>query len=252
MYQIKQVAELAGVSVRTLHHYDEIGLLKPQIAANGYRQYSDEDFAKLQQILFFKELGFPLEEIKQIIMHPSFDRTQALVKHKQMLELKMSRLEKIIRSVDETLQSVQGGVKMSKKKMFEPFDMKKIEEHQKQYEAETKEKYGDSDAYKESARRTKNYTEDDWRRMHEQNEVIYGNLVAAMPKGPASDEAQVAIAAHHQSITDNFYNCTVEIYRGLADMYIADPRFTANIDKSQEGLAAFMSEAMKIYCDRQK
>lgn len=250
MYKIKQVAELAGVSVRTLHHYDEIGLLKPEVAPNGYRLYSEADFLKLQQILFFKELEFPLDEIKQILNHPDFDREDTLRKHKRLLEVKKSRLEKIIKTVDDTLHSLKGGTKMPKEKMFDSFSMKEIEEHQKKYEKEAEERWGGTDAYAESVRRTKNYKEEDWRRIHERSGEIAQLFISAMPLGPDSDEAQVACEAHRQHMTESFYTVTLEIYRGLAEMYVADERFTKNIDKAKEGLAAFMREAMIEYCER--
>lgn len=250
VYKIKQVAELAGVSVRTLHHYDEIGLLKPELAPNGYRLYSEDDFVKLQQILFFKELDFPLDEIKQILNHTDFDHVDTLQKHKRLLEVKKNRLEKIIKTVEDTLHSLKGGNKMSKEKMFDSFSMKEIEEHQKKYEKEVEERWGETDAYAESARRTKNYKEEDWRRIHERSGEITQMFISSMPLGPDSDEAQVACEAHRQHMTESFYTVTLEIYRGLAEMYVADERFTKNIDKAKDGLAAFMREAMIVYCDR--
>lgn len=251
MYRVKEVAELAGISVRTLHHYDRIGLLKPtSVEANGYRLYSEEDLARLQQILFFKELDFSLLEIKEILDDPNFDRKQALFIHKQLLEEKMNRLKRIIQSVEQTLDSIEGGTEMAKKDMFEPFDMKKIEEHQKKYEQEVKEKYGGSKAYEESMKKTSSYKEEDWKRIQEKSEELYRRLIAAMSKGPADEEVQEIIGGFRQHITDNFYECTPEIFRGLGDLYVNDPRFTKNIDKYQPGLAEFMREAMHMYCDR--
>ena len=139
---------------------------------------------------------------------------------------------------------------MSKQDMFEPFDMKQIEEHQQKYAKETEQKYGNSDAYKESMRRTASYKEEDWKRIKASIDNIYRRLVAAMPKGPKDEEVQSIIAEHRQHITDNYYTCTIDIYRGLGDMYVNDPRFTKNIDKAQAGLAAFFREAIHAYCDR--
>ncbi|MFC4778829.1 MerR family transcriptional regulator [Paenibacillus sp. GCM10023252] len=251
MYRINEVAKLAGVSVRTLHHYDSIGLLEPaEVKDNGYRLYSDEDLSKLQHILFFKELDFPLTRIKEIVSDPGFDQKRALHSHKELLLEKLRRLERIIQSVDLTLTSLEGGTTMDNKDKFEPFDMKRIEEHQQKYEQETKEKYGNTDAYKESARRTAGYKEEDWKRIHDRNEELYRQLIAAMPKGPEDEEVQQIVGAMRQHITDNFYECSTEIWRGLGEMYVADPRFTANIDKVQEGLASFLRDAIVIYCDR--
>ncbi|UFU01308.1 MerR family transcriptional regulator [Radiobacillus kanasensis] len=250
MYQIKEVAELAGVSVRTLHYYDRIGLLKPDVVKdNGYRSYTEEDCARLQQILFFKELGFSLKDIQATIDRPDFDRRKALINHQKLLEEKKHRLDLLLQSVQKTIESLDGGMKMSVEEMFEPFDMKKIEEHQKKYAEETKQKYGETDAYKESARRAKQYTEDDWRQIKEQNDEIYRALILRIDREPGDSEVQDLIGRYRQSITDNFYECTPEIFRGLGELYVSDERFTKNIDQYKEGLAAFMSKAIRIYCD---
>jgi DNA-binding transcriptional MerR regulator len=250
MYKVKEVAKLAGISVRTLHHYDAIELLTPtNVGENGYRLYSEEDLARLQQILFFKELDFTLQEIKEILNNPDFDRKKALYTHKQLLEEKKHRLERIIQSVEKTIQSIEGGTVMTKKDMFEPFDMKKIEEHQKKYAKEVKEKYGGTKAYEESMQKTASYKEDDWRRIQEKGENIYKRVIETMHKGPADEEVQQLVGKFRQYITDNFYECTPEIFRGLGDLYVNDSRFTKNIDKYQPGLAAFLREAMHIYCD---
>lgn len=249
--KVNKAAKLAGVSVRTLHYYDKIGLLKPNsVGENGYRLYSEDDFIRLQQILFFKELDFSLEEIKHILDNPQFDRKSALVTHRRLLVEKQQRLKKIIESVDKTIQSIEGGKTMSKQEMFEPFDMRKIEEHQKQYEQEVKEKYGDSDAYKQSNRKTAGYKEEDWQRIQGEMIAIYRRIAAVMSKGAGDEEVQQAVGEWRQHITSYYYDCTPEIFRGLGDMYVSDPRFTSFIDKEQEGLSVFLREAMHEYCDR--
>ncbi|GMK40197.1 MerR family transcriptional regulator [Paenibacillus sp. CCS19] len=250
-YKVKEVAKLAGISVRTLHHYDEIGLLKPsEVGDNGYRRYSEEDLERLQQVLFFKEMDLPLQEVRLILDDPAYDRQQMLRIHKELLLKKKHRLEQIIQSVEQTLQSIEGGYSMSKQDMFEPFDMKEIEEHQQKYGKEAEERWGGTDAYKESARRTSKFTEEDWRRIKEFNAELNRKLIERMPFGPADEEAQRLVASHRQHLTDNFYDCSTEMYRGLGEMYVNDPRFTANIDKHQEGLAAFWRDAIVIHCDR--
>jgi DNA-binding transcriptional MerR regulator len=250
MYKINEVAKLANVSVRTLHHYDNIGLLKPEnVGENGYRYYSEEDFATLQQVLFFKELDFSLQDIKRILENPSFDRKKALATHKQLLMEKKNRLERMIESIDQTIDSIDGGTKMAKKKMFEVFDMKKIEEHQKKYEQEVKEKYGDTLAYEQSQQKTQSYQAEDWKRIQEKMEQLYGDLADLMDREPTNAEVQRLIGDYRQYITDNFYDCTVEIFRGLGDLYVDDPRFTKNIDKVQPGLSEFLHAAMHVYCD---
>jgi DNA-binding transcriptional MerR regulator len=249
-YKVGEVADLAGISVRTLHYYDEIGLLKPQIIGTaGYRSYTDSDLEKLQQILFFKELGFSLQETGDIIANPSFDRKQALISQKELLFKKKKRLEKIIDSVDKTIQSLEGDMKMSKKETFKAFDMTEIENHKQKYAEEAKQKYGNTEAYKESMKKTSKFTKEDWARISEDSSRIHNKIIALMDRDPSDPQVQEAIGEWRQHITDNFYNCTLEIFRGLGDLYISDDRFTSNIDKFKPGLAAFMREAMHIYCD---
>jgi len=250
-YKVKEVADLVGISVRTLHHYDEIGLLKPEsISSAGYRLYTDSNLERLQQILFFKELDFNLQEIKKILDNPNFDREKALLLHKELLIKKKERLEQIIKSVDKTMESIRGGIDMNKKEMFESFDMTEIEKHQEKYAEETKQKYGSTDAYKESQRRTSKYNKEDWASIMQKGSENYVRLAALMDsKTPSDPEVQEVIAACRQHITNSFYNCTPEIFRGLADLYVMDERFTANIDKTKPGLAKFLSEGIIIYCE---
>lgn len=249
-YKVKEVAELVGVSVRTLHHYHAIGLLTPSKATpSGYRLYNDSDLDRLQQILFFKELEFNLNEIKEIIDSPNFDKGDALRNHKKLLLEKKKRLEKIIESVDKTIDVMEGKRVMDNKEMFEGFDISEIEKHKEKYAKETKEKYGNTDAYAESQKKTSKYTKEDWARVMGRQGEIYNKLVSMMDRNPADVEVQAVIAENRQHITDSFYKCTVEIYRGLGEMYVMDERFTKNIDKFKVGLAKFLSDAIEIYCN---
>jgi DNA-binding transcriptional MerR regulator len=248
-YKVKEVADLAGVSVRTLHHYDEIGLLTPEsVTTAGYRLYSERELERLQQILFFKEIGFPLQEIKTILDSPGFDRERALIAHRELLIEKKKRLEDLINTVDKTIDAVKGGIVMDKKDMFEGFDMTSIEEHQKKYATEARQKYGDTivDA---SEKRVSAYSKDDWADIMRKWEDIYRRVIEAMDRGPADPQVQKAVGELRKLFTDYFYDCTPEIFRGLGDLYVTDERFTANIDKYKVGLAAFLREAMHIYCD---
>lgn len=249
-YKIKEVADLVGISVRTLHHYDEIGLLKPQtVPSNGYRIYTKNDLERLQQILFFRELDFSLQEIKAFLDNPSFDRVKTLELHKELLVKKKKRLENIIDSVEKTIESIEGGKEMSRNEMFNSFDMTEIEKHKEKYAEETKQKYGDSHAYKESMRRTSKYSKDDWANIMGNANEIYLKIANLMDENPANQQVQEAVGEWRQHITDYFYDCTPEIFRGLGDLYVTDERFTKNIDKIKEGLAQFLKEAMDIYCD---
>lgn len=252
-YKVKEVRDMVGVSVRTLHYYDQIGLLKPaSVSSAGYRLYTDDDLERLQQILFFKELDFNLQEIKDILDSPDFDRGYALRTHKEMLIKKKKRLEKIIQSVEKTIDSIEGGMEMNKKEMFDGFSMEEIEKHKAKYAEETKQKYGNSKAYKESQKRTSKYTKDDWASITEERNEIYKRLGDLMDKEPSDLEVQKAVGEWKQHITDYFYTCTPEIFRGLGEMYVNDEGFTANIDKIKPGLAKFLSEGIKIYCDNLK
>jgi DNA-binding transcriptional MerR regulator len=251
-YRVKEVAEMAGVSVRTLHHYDQIGLLKPEsVTPAGYRLYSDTNLERLQQILFFKEIGFELQEIKRILDSPGFDRKRALQSHKELLMEKRKRLEEIIQTVEKTLRSLEGEVRMDKKEMFGGFDMTEIEKHREKYAEEARQLYG-REIVEETEKRTSGYTKEDWAAIMGRWEEIYQKIIAAMDKGPADPQVQEGVGELRQHITRYFYDCTPEIFRGLGELYVADERFTANIDKYQKGLAEFLRQAIHIYCDQVK
>ena len=250
-YKIRQMAGLAGVSVRTLHHYDRIGLLKPEsVNPAGYRLYAEHDLEKLQQILFFKELGFSLKQAGEIINNPAFDRQAALQNQRELLLKQRRRLDRIIESVEQTLVSIQGGKKMSTQEMFGPFDMSEIEAHQRKYAAETKEKYGDTAAYKESQRRASQYNAEDWARITARGNEIFTKLAALMERPVSDPGVQEWVAAWRRHISDNFYDCTPEMFKGLGEMYTADERFTKNIDKIRPGLAEYLKEGILFYCAR--
>ncbi len=245
-YTVKQMAEMSGVSVRTLHHYDEIGLLSPAgRSAAGYRKYSEEDVEKLQQILFFKELGFELGEIAKITGSPDFDRRSALADHKMVLLKKMDRIKAIIKTIDKTMESLERGNKMNKKEMFGAFDEKTIEEYRKEARA----RYGEKAV--ECERRTAKYAKDDWRAIQDEYAVIYRVIGDMMLKGadPASAAVQEQIGRHYSIINEKFYSCTPEIFRGLGELYVSDARFTAFYENIEKGLAEYMRRAMAAYCD---
>jgi MerR family transcriptional regulator, multidrug-efflux activator len=248
-YQVKEVANMVGVSVRTLHHYDHIGLLQPEyISPAGYRQYTDENLERLQQILFFKEVGFGLKEIQKILDDPKFDRKKALMEHKGVLEKKKQRLQKMIATVEKTIDSIQGGIKMKGHDLFGGFSMKDIEEHQEKYAKEAEEKYGE--VYRKTQKKTANYSKEDWQNIMSEADTIYKRLAALSDRSSTDEKVQSAINDWREHISTHYYECTVEIFRGLGDMYVADERFTKNIDKYGEGLAAFMKEAIQEYCNR--
>ncbi|HEY9898866.1 MAG TPA: MerR family transcriptional regulator [Pantanalinema sp.] len=245
-YTVKAVAEIAGVSVRALHHYDEIGLLKPaSVSPSGYRQYGDPDLDRLQQILFFRELGFSLQEIKQIIDSPGFDRKKALLTHKELLLEKQRRLHALIQSVEQSIDAIESGKAMEKDAMFEAFNDSKLVA----YREEAKARWGHGDAWKESEKRTSRYGKEDWLTVKAELQAISQNLAALMDRDPADPVVQEGVGRWWNMINERFYTVTPEIFRGLGNMYVADPRFTATYEKVKPGMAQFMQQAMRIYAD---
>lgn len=246
---VSQVSKLAGVSVRTLHHYDEIGLLRPsQRSGGGYRLYGQEELQRLQQVLFFKELGFPLEQITKILKDPAFDLHAALVMQRQLLEEKAVRTRALLKAVDAALASIEKGTTMTKEEMFEVFG----DFDPSQHEEEAQQRWGDTPAYKESKRRTSRYGKKEWQQIKADGEVLTREFVALMEAGvkPTDRRAMDAAEKHRQYISRWFYDCGYEIHRGLGETYVADGRFTANIDKAKPGLAAYQREAILANADR--
>ncbi len=244
--KINEVAKLTGISVHTLHYYDEIELLHPsEVTEAGYRLYGRDALERLQQILFFRELGFALKEIKSILNNPAFDKRKALENHKKILLLRRNRMNDLICLVDNTLK---GELDMS----FKEFDKSKIENAQKKYAEEVKERWGSTDAYAENERKTKGYSKEDWARINAEAEEIYKGFAANMGKAPSAPEVQKLVIDWQEHITRNYYNCTKEILAGLGEMYIADERFTENIDKYGKGLASFISRSIAHYCKQSK
>jgi MerR family transcriptional regulator, thiopeptide resistance regulator len=246
---VSQVARLAGVSVRTLHHYDEIGLLRPSGRSEaGYRLYESVDLQRLQQVLFFKELGFPLEEITRIVGDPGFDLRAALLMQRQLLTERADRVHALLRAVDAALESLEKGTTMTKEEMFEVFG----DFDPSKYEDEAQQRWGNTDAYKESARRTARYTKQDWVKIKAEGEEIQQALAAHLDAGRAPTEpAVMEVAERHRSyISRWFYPCSHEIHRGLGELYVNDPRFTANIDRLRPGLAQFTRDAFRANAER--
>jgi DNA-binding transcriptional MerR regulator len=240
-YRVKDVARLAKITVRTLHHYDQIGLLVPSSRTEaGYRLYAEEDLHRLQQILLWRELGLPLEEIRRVLDDPDFDRRKALVRQRKELVARGRRTEAMIRSVDRALASLKGGKKMAAKELFEGFDPSR-------YEDEARERWGESDAYRESVRRTKGYKERDWARMKEEANAILEKLATRMREGAAGHDAEVVeLAEQHRLHIDRwFYPCSRKMHEGLAGLYVSDDRFKASLERHGEGLAQFLADAIQ-------
>lgn len=240
--KVKEIADVVGISVRTLHHYDEIGLLIPtNTTAAGYRIYSDDNLETLQQILFFRELGFSLKNIKEIINSPSFDREEALIKQHKMLLKKRSRLDKMIHTIKKTIQHEKGEIHMSNEERFDGFD---FSHHP--YEQDAREKWGDQ-AVDDANEKVKKMGTFDQENVHK----IYQNLAKVRTYAPDSKEAQEEIQKWYEFL-NNIHNYSLDAFKGLGQMYVQDERFTKNIDAFGEGLSQFMCEAMEFYADNQE
>ncbi|WP_020524056.1 MerR family transcriptional regulator [Catelliglobosispora koreensis] len=242
-YQIGKVADLAGVTVRTLYHYDEIGLLSPsERTSTGYRRYDEADLERLQQIRYYRELGFSLEEIAEILDEPGADAAAHLRRQHELLSERKARLEKMINAVEFAMEAQKVGIKLTPQERFEVFG----DFDPDQYDAEAQERWGGTDAYKESARRTSQYTKEDWQKMKAENEEWGRRIVAIMDAGLASDspEAMELAEEHRQSISRWFYECSYEIQTGLAEMYLADERFMATYEAIKPGLTVFLHDAI--------
>lgn len=241
-FTVGELARLTGITVRALHHYDEIGLVVPsQRTAAGYRLYDDHDVIRLQQVLLFRELGLPLDEIAFAIDEAG-TRDELLRKHREVLVAKRSRLDAMLAALDSALGALEKGRVMQPddvKQMFEGFDPS-------QYEEEVKERWGDTDAYKESMRRTKKYGKAEWDQIQGDWSTIYSEMADLMRAGTAvTDPAVQALVERHRAHIDRwFYPCSVEMHKGLGAMYVQDPRFKANLDKVAAGFAQYLSDAI--------
>jgi DNA-binding transcriptional MerR regulator len=236
---IREFAEFTGVSVRTLHYYDEIGLLKPAFVDKftGYRFYDENSLLRMQEILFYRELDFSLKSISGILSSPDYNKTKALKTQKNLLILKKERLERLISAIDRAEKG---------ENIMNAFDNSEFEN----YKQEVKEKWGETDAYKEHKEKTKDYGKEKWNNLSEKMNDIMAEFSVCMKNGeaPDSDNAQSLVKMLQNHITENYYHCSNEILMGLGQMYIADERFKNNIDKNGEGTAEFIREAIEIYC----
>lgn len=237
--QIKEFAQFTGVSVRTLHYYDEIGLLAPAHVdqVTGYRYYDEKSLMRMQEILFYRELDFSLKSIGEILSSPDYDKSRALKEQKHLLTLKKERLERLILAID---RAVEG------ENIMNAFDNSEFEK----YKAEAKEKWGKTEAYREHEEKTRDYSKDKWNSLAAGMDDILGEFAVCMKNGEkyTDEAAQNLVKTLQQHITENYYLCTNEILAGLGQMYIADERFKNNIDKHAEGTAEFISKAIESYC----
>ncbi|MFD0785011.1 MerR family transcriptional regulator [Micromonospora azadirachtae] len=242
-YTVGQVAKLAGVTVRTLHHYDEIGLLSPSgRSSTGYRRYDDADLERLQLVRHYRELGFPLEQIAGILDDPAADPAAHLRRQHELLTVRIKRLQEMVSAIEFALEARKLNIRLSPQERFEVFGDFDPEAHAE----EAEQRWGGSEAYAESNRRVSRYGKDDWLQIRRENEDWARRIVAVLSSGaPADGPEAMALAEEHRQIIGRwFYECSYEIHTGLADMYLADERFTAHYENIAPGLTAYLAEAI--------
>jgi len=243
------VAELSGVTIRTLHHYDEIGLLSAGgRSAAGYRLYEDSDIERLQRILFYRELGFPLEEIATIVDDPHTDALGHLRRQRGLLTERIRRLRAMVDAIDYEMEARTMDIKLTPEERLELFGKFQPEDHAE----EAQQRWGETESYNESNRRVSNYTKEDWQQLKAEEEETRTRLAAAFEAGLAhnSEEAMAAVEAHRKHISRWFYECSYEMHRGLMEMYVSDERFRSHYDTQTPGLADFIREAALANAER--
>ncbi|MBN2113195.1 MAG: MerR family transcriptional regulator [Acidimicrobiia bacterium] len=244
--QVGALARLAGVTVRTLHHYHAIGLVVPgKRSPAGYRRCGQADVARLQEVLFFRELGFSLDQTREIVGRPGYHRAAALERHRSLLERRLQHLRDLLGAVDAAIEAEKRGRKMASEEMLEVFG----DFAPAQCEEEDRQRWGDTEPYRESVRRTTGYGKADWRQIGREADEVNQAFIALMEAGVPADSPQAcAVAERHRAhISRWFYECTPDIHRGLGEMYVTDPRFTADIDRARPGLAAYMAAAIAAH-----
>ena len=247
-YSVGKVADLARITVRTLHHYDEIALLSPsERTPSGYRRYDDADLDRLQQILFYRELGFALEEIAAILDDPDVSPSEHLRRQHALLSGRIARLQEMAAAVEQALEARKMGINLTPEEKFEIFG-----EGYQEYEAEAEERWGESDAWKQSQQRVAKLGKADWIRIKAEGDEIMRRIAEGVRAGVAADSEQAMDVAedHRQHIIRNFYDCSYAMQRGLAEMYIADPRFQETYEKEVTGGAAWFHDAVIANAER--
>lgn len=242
-YSVGRVAEVSGVTVRTLHHYDEIGLLVPgERSPAGHRRYRDQELDRLQQILFYRELGLPLERIARLLDDPDADPRRELRRQHALLSERIERLRAMVAAVERAMEARHMGINLTPEERFEIFG----EHDPERYREEVERRWGDSDAYRESQRRVADYTREDWQRVKAEGDALNERLAGLLASGVAPDapEAMDAAEEHRRQICDTYYDCSHAMHTNLAELYVSDERFTRTYDAVRPGLAAFLRDAI--------
>jgi len=248
---VGEVAALAGVTVRALHHYDRIGLLSPSArTAAGYRQYTPADLDRLHQVLLYRELGFPLEEVATLLDDPSADPAAHRRRQHALLRERLERTQAMVAAVEKEMEARAMGISLTPEERFELFGDGFSEE----YEREAEERWGDTEAWAQSQRRTSAYTKEDWVSIKDETDDIQRRFAEAMQAGAAADSGRAMDVAeeHRQHITRWFYDCPPAMHAGLGRMYVEDERFTATYERTAPGLAQYVSTAVQANAARQE
>lgn len=247
MYSIKQLADLVGITPRTLRYYDHLGLLEPsEVRENGYRYYDRGNLLSLQQILFYRELDLPLKEIKYILNRPDFQLLNSLKDHQKAIQKEISRYEILLTTIQKTILDLEGEGNMNADELFAGFDEKK-------YQQEAQQLWGDSPQYKESQRKWSSYSEEEKESIKKLGGEITRRMVTENPQAKPDDPGvQAAVSEYYQYLNRYFYRCDVEFLRELADMWVQDPRFAVNYERIREGGADFVRQAVHLFCEHQE
>ena len=247
---VGEVARLAGITVRTLHHYDRIGLLSPsERSAAGYRRYAPADLDRLHQVLLYRELGFALEEIATLLDDPDADPAEHLRRQHRLLRDRLERTQSMVAAVEKEMEARTMGISLTPEERFEIFGP----DYSEDYEREAEERWGETEAWAQSQRRTAAYTKEDWVRIKAEADDMQRRLADAMRAGvPASSEQAMDLAEEHrQHISRWFYDCPPAMHAGLGRMYVEDERFTATYEQIAPGLAEYVSTAVQANAERQ-
>ena len=244
-YSIKDIADLAGVTTRTIRYYDEIGLLNPaNTGDNHYRYYDQDSLLRLQQILFFRELDVPLREIELIMSRPDFDLLRAMENHRLAIQGRAQRLQKLLDTLDQTIATLEGERTMTDEEYFEGFD-------ESQYEEEARERWGGSPMYAESQAKWSSYSLEQKEAIKAEGGRLSIQMVSENPDAAPDDpDVQAAIGEYHAYLNKYFYPCDINFLRGLADMWVQDPRFAINYERIRDGGAVFVKDAVYFFCDQ--
>lgn len=246
-YTVKEIADLAGVSTRTIRYYGEVRLLKPaEIRDNGYRYYNNDSLLQLQQILFFREMDFSVNEIARIISQADFDKVLALEQHRDTLLKKKDRLKDLIGTVDRTIEMLRGKNEMTDKEIFKGFD-------EAEYDAEARERWGSSAKFTQSRQRWNSYSEAQKKAIKAEISAITRRMVGEGPGvSPEDPEVQKAVKAYFDHLNKYFYTCDLASFRALSDLWVEDARFSENYERVREGGANFVRKAVHHFCDQDK